>query len=92
MNRRVLIAALLAATSISMPFAQDPGREAPAAPPMAIPKDDARIEKLKAAAVADVEPGEWLDPVVLERLAKAAMLFTLADGEQKVQDLKLGAR
>ena len=44
------------------------------------------------AAVIDVEPGEWTDPAFLERMAAAAMKFTMAEGEQKVQDLKLGAR
>ena len=39
------------------------------------------------AAVGDVEPGEWLDPLFLEHLVKAALPFTLADGEQKVQNL-----
>jgi aminobenzoyl-glutamate utilization protein B len=53
MNRRLLgVLALTAATS-SVPLAQGRGQNAP--PPMNIPKDTARIEKLKAEAVADVE-------------------------------------
>ena len=47
MNRRVLGVLALTAAAVSVPLAQEPGRE-PAPPPMAIPKDDARIEKLKA--------------------------------------------
>src|SRR3990170_9039933 len=53
-RRRVLGAMALAATVTAAPMAQDPEPQ-PAPPPMVIPKDDARTEKLKAAAVADVE-------------------------------------
>jgi hypothetical protein len=56
MNRQLFGALALAATAVSTPMAQDPGQEPPAPPPpMNIPKDDARIQKLKAEAVADVE-------------------------------------
>jgi aminobenzoyl-glutamate utilization protein B len=54
MNRRALGALALAATIVSVPLAQDQN-QGPPPPPMNIPKDDARIEKLKAEAVADVE-------------------------------------
>ena len=55
MNRRVLGVLALVAAAASGPLAQAPeGQQAPP-PPMNIPKDDARIEKLKAEAVADVE-------------------------------------
>ena len=55
MTRDILAAVALGALAISTPLAQDSGQQAPAPPPMTIPKDDARIEKLKAEAVADVE-------------------------------------
>lgn len=42
------------------------------------------------AAVDDVEPGEWFDPAFLQRLAPSAIRFTIADGEQKTQDLRAG--
>lgn len=40
-------------------------------------------------ALIDVEPGEWMDPAFLQRVAPAGMKLTLADGEKKVQDLQL---
>jgi aminobenzoyl-glutamate utilization protein B len=55
MNRCVLGALALVAGIVSVPHAQDAGQAPPPPPPMNIPKDDARIEKLKAEAVADVE-------------------------------------
>jgi len=42
------------------------------------------------AAVDDVEPGEWFDPALLQRLAPSATRLTIADGEQKVQDIRVG--
>lgn len=42
------------------------------------------------AAVDDVEPGEWYDPAFLQRLAPSAMKITIAEGEKKVQDIKIG--
>jgi len=42
------------------------------------------------AAVTDIEPGEWLDPTVLQRLAPGAMSIRLAEGEKKVQDIQIG--
>jgi aminobenzoyl-glutamate utilization protein B len=55
MNRRLLAALVLTAIAASVPLAQEQGAPVPPPPPMNIPKDDARIEKLKAEAVADVE-------------------------------------
>ncbi|CAN5680614.1 M20 family metallopeptidase [soil metagenome] len=56
MKRRLLGALALAAAAVSAPLAQDSLQEPPAPPPpMIIPKDDARIQKLKAESVADVE-------------------------------------
>jgi hypothetical protein len=43
------------------------------------------------AAVDDVEPGEWFDPAFLQRLVPTAVRMTIADGEQKVQDVRIGA-
>jgi uncharacterized protein (DUF2141 family) len=42
------------------------------------------------AAVDDVEPGEWFDPAFLQRLGPAAVRITIADSEQKVQDVRIG--
>ena len=42
------------------------------------------------AAVDDVEPGEWYDPAFLQRLLPSAVKVTVAEGEKKVQDLKIG--
>ena len=44
------------------------------------------------AATLDVEQGEWMDPSFLQRVAAGAVPVTLADGEQKVQDLTAGKR
>ena len=44
------------------------------------------------AATLDVEQGEWMDPSFLQRVAAGAVPVTLADGEQKVQDLSAGKR
>ncbi|HVL69611.1 MAG TPA: amidohydrolase [Vicinamibacterales bacterium] len=55
MITRHLLSLALAATAITAPLAQGFGQQPPAPPPMNIPKDTARIEKLKAEAVADVE-------------------------------------
>src|SRR5688500_16085405 len=52
MNRRVFAAVVLAATAVSLPFAQE---APPPPPPMVIPPDDPRITRLKDEAVADVE-------------------------------------
>jgi uncharacterized protein (DUF2141 family) len=42
------------------------------------------------AAIDDVEFGEWFDPSFLQRLLPTAMKIAIAEGEQKVQDIKLG--
>lgn len=41
------------------------------------------------AAVDDVEQGEWFDPAYLNALVDAAMKVSIAEGEQKTQDLRL---
>ena len=42
------------------------------------------------AAVTDVEPGSWWDPAWLEQLQTGAVRVTLAEGERRVLDLKIG--
>lgn len=44
------------------------------------------------AAIDDVEPGEWFDPSFLQRLLPTAMTIAIAEGEQKVQDIRLSNR
>jgi hypothetical protein len=40
-------------------------------------------------AVTDVDTGEWYDPEFLGQLVGAALPISLAEGEQKVQDLRV---
>lgn len=42
------------------------------------------------SAVMDVDPDEWQDPAFLEKLVAASAKVTIADGEKKVLDLRLG--
>ena len=42
------------------------------------------------AAIDDVEAGEWFDPAFLQRLLPTAMKLTIGEGEQKVQDIRIG--
>lgn len=42
------------------------------------------------AAVDDVEQGEWNDPTFLQRLSPTAMKITIAEGEKKTQDVRVG--
>ena len=44
------------------------------------------------AASDDVEAGEWMDPLFLQRLAPSGLAVSVAEGEQKMQDLTLGKR
>jgi aminobenzoyl-glutamate utilization protein B len=55
MAQRIVTAVALAAVIVATPMAQGRGGQPPPAPPMNIPKDDARIEKLKSDAAANVE-------------------------------------
>ena len=43
------------------------------------------------AALTDLEPNDLNDPLFLESIAGTAIKITLADGEKKVQDLKLAS-
>ena len=41
------------------------------------------------AAVTDVEQGEWFDPAYLTALVDASIKLAVAEGETRVQDIKL---
>ena len=41
-------------------------------------------------AVDDVEQGEWYDPGFLQRLLPTSMKVSIAEGEKKVQDIRVG--
>lgn len=45
--------------------------------------------RYRIAAVTDIGPEETQDRALLEELLAASLAFTLADGEQKVQDLRI---
>ena len=55
MAHRTLAVAALAALMVATPMAQGRGGQQPSPPPLNIPKDDARIEKLKADVTTEVE-------------------------------------
>jgi len=52
-----------------------------------LPPDDYLV-----VAIRDIEPGEWMDPEVLESLRDVATRVTFNEGETKVQDLKTAKR
>jgi uncharacterized protein (DUF2141 family) len=43
----------------------------------------------RLTAVTDVEPGEWYDPAFLGQLQQVSIPITLAEGDRKVQDIRL---
>jgi hypothetical protein len=43
----------------------------------------------RLTAVTDAEPGEWYDPAFLSQVVSASMTLTIAEGEKKVQDMRL---
>jgi hypothetical protein len=43
----------------------------------------------RLTAVTDVEPGEWYDPAFLGQIQQASIPITLAEGDRKVQDIRL---
>jgi protocatechuate 3,4-dioxygenase beta subunit len=49
-----------------------------------VPPGDYRIVPL-----ADVEPGAWFDPAFLQQLDAAALRVSIAEGEKKVQNVRL---
>lgn len=42
------------------------------------------------AALTDLEPGEWNDPTLLERLLPFSIKVTLREGERTTQDVRIG--
>jgi hypothetical protein len=50
----------------------------------ALPPGDYRL-----VAVTDVEPGQWFDPAFLRQLVGGSVPLSIADGERKVQDLRV---
>jgi hypothetical protein len=50
-----------------------------------LPPGDYRV-----APVLDPEPGSWFDPVFLQQLDAESDRFTLAAGEQKIQNVRVG--
>ena len=45
------------------------------------------------AAVTDIEPGQWNDRAFLNELAAASPIkITLAEGDKKVQDIRIAGR
>ncbi|HEY3380957.1 MAG TPA: carboxypeptidase-like regulatory domain-containing protein [Vicinamibacterales bacterium] len=40
-------------------------------------------------ALADIEPGSWYEPALLEQLRKSAVKISLAEGETKAQELRV---
>jgi hypothetical protein len=40
-------------------------------------------------AVTDAEQNEWFDPQFLAQLVPASIKVTIADGEKKVQDIRV---
>jgi hypothetical protein len=40
-------------------------------------------------ALTDVQPGQWYDPAFLQQLAGSAIRITLAEGEKKMQDIRV---
>lgn len=46
----------------------------------------------RLAAVTDVDPGAWYDPVLLQELLAASVSVRLTDGQPVVQDLRVGGQ
>jgi hypothetical protein len=44
------------------------------------------------AALTSLDPVQVTDPVFLEQLVSASLRITLAEGEKKTQDLRIGGR
>ena len=44
----------------------------------------------RLVAVDDIEPGQWDDPSILQQLVPSSMTLSIADGQAKVQDVKVG--
>jgi hypothetical protein len=39
--------------------------------------------------VVDPEPGSWYDPAFLQQLESSALRVSIAEGEKKVQDIRI---
>ena len=44
----------------------------------------------RLAALTDITPGDQTDPTFLQQLVGASIAISLADGEKKVQDIRIG--
>ena len=44
----------------------------------------------RLVAVDDIEPGQWDDPSILQQLVPSSMTLSIADGQAKIQDVKVG--
>jgi hypothetical protein len=42
------------------------------------------------AVATEIDPGDWGDPAYMEQLAAAAIRISLAEGEKKVQNVRVG--
>ena len=42
--------------------------------------------------VTDIDPDDWQDPAVLDKLVPTSVKVTIGEGEKKVQDLQLGGK
>jgi hypothetical protein len=51
-----------------------------------LPAGDYRL-----AAFLDAEPGSWYDPEFLEQLRSASLPLSIAEGERKIQDLRVSS-
>ena len=43
----------------------------------------------RLAAATDVDPGQWFDPAFIETLLPTSLVVTIADGERRVQDIRI---
>lgn len=46
--------------------------------------------RYRLAAILDADENDWTDPAFLKQLIEASIPFALAEGEQRVQDLRIG--
>jgi protocatechuate 3,4-dioxygenase beta subunit len=65
-------------------------------PPPILPASDGKYKasglaagEYYLAAVTDLDPQDWGDPTYMDQVAAAALKITIADGEKKVQDLRV---
>jgi protocatechuate 3,4-dioxygenase beta subunit len=76
--------AFWSATARRMPRPQQPGSDGRFTFP-GLPSGEYFL-----AAVTEVEPESWGNPAFMEQVAAAAIRITLGEGENKVQDLRIG--